>query len=170
MCYALYLASPLTLSEIRSMLPAAFAADLVDPASQRLLKQRHLDAQTGAVLLRGRCSCALIEPNAADGVWEAELRKRYREAKVPRDAVIKALDRHRAMSGLRPMAAGLGVKQFREFVAEHARNAGPSMFYLRFGVEPFAPLSAVPAPMATEKAKALSDGWLREGEPVVVAP
>jgi hypothetical protein len=168
MCFALYLASPLTLSEVRSMLPAAFAADLVDPASQRLLKQRHPDAQTGAVLLRGRCSCALVVADAADGVWEAELRKRYRAVKASRDAQIKALERHRALSGLRPQASGLGVKQFREFVAEHARNAGPSMFYLRFGVEPFRPLEVVPAPVVTEKATSLGEDWLKEGEVVVV--
>src|SRR5690349_15299447 len=101
MCYALFLASPLTLSEIRSMLPPELGADLVDPASQRLLKKRHPDAQTGVVLLRGRCSCALIEAGAADGVWEAELRKRYRAVKAPRGEVIKALDRHRAIVELR---------------------------------------------------------------------
>ena len=168
MCYALYLASPLTLSEIRSMLPTGFGADLVDPASQRLLRQRHLDAQTGAVLLRGRCSCALIEAGAADGVWEAELRKRYRAAKASRDSIIKALERHRAQTGLRPQAPGFGVQQFQEFVVEHAKNAHATMYYLRFGVDPFHPLSAVPAPTIVEKAGALTDGWLREGEPVVV--
>jgi hypothetical protein len=170
MCYALYLASPLTLSEIRSMLPSAFAADLVDPASQRLLKKRHLDAQTGAVLLRGRCSCALVEAGAADGVWEAELRKRYRAAKVPRDAMIPALERHRALSGLRSLTPGSAIAQFETFVVEHAKNAGPSMYFLRFGVDPFLPLSAVPAPTVTERAGSLGAGWLREGEPVVVAP
>lgn len=167
MCYALYLASPLTLSEIRSMLPAAFAADLLDPTSQRLLKKRHLDAQTGAVLLRGRCSCALVEAGAADGVWEAELRKRYRAAKVARDAMIPALERHRALAELRPAKS---TEVFTTFVAEHARNAGPSLFYLRFGVEPFLPLSAVPAAVATERVASLGAGWLREGEPVIVAP
>jgi hypothetical protein len=165
MCFALYLASPLTLSEVRSMLPAAFGADLVDPASQRLLKQRHPDAQTGAVLLRGRCSCALVVADAADGVWEAELRKRYRAVKASRDAQIKALERHRALAGLRPAKS---VQLFTKFVAEHARNAGPSMFYLRFGVEPFRPLEAVPAPLVTEKATSLGEDWLKEGEGVVV--
>lgn len=170
MCYALYLASPLTLSEIRSMLPTGFGADLVDPASQRLLKKRHLDAQTGAVLLRGRCSCALVQAGAEDGVWEADLRKRYRAAKASRDDIIRALERHRAATGLRPLASGLGLKVFSEFVVEHAKNAGASMYYLRFGIDPFLPLTAVPAPNAAERAKALTAGWLREGEPVVVAP
>ena len=167
MCYALFLASPLTLSEIRSMLPAAFAANLVDPASQRHLKKRHPDAQTGAVLLRGRCSCALIEKGAKDGVWEAELRKRYRSAKASRDDIIRALERHRAMTELR---AADGIDVFAKFIVEHAKNAGASMYYLKFGVDPFLPLSAVPAPTVTEKAKSLSSGWLREGEPVMVVP
>ena len=170
MCFALYLASPLTLSEIRSMLPTGFGADLVDSASQKLLKQRHLDAQTGAVLLRGHCSCALVEAGAADGVWEADLRKRYRSAKASRDDIIRALERHRAQGGLRPLASGLGVKRFNDFVIEHAKNAGASMYYLRFGVDPFLPLTAVPAPTVTERAKSLGAEWLREGEPVVVAP
>ncbi|HEX7918189.1 MAG TPA: hypothetical protein VF454_02245 [Gemmatimonadales bacterium] len=165
MCYALYLASPLTLSEIRSMLPTGFGADLVDPASQRLLKKRHLDAQTGALLLRGRCSCALVEAGAADGVWEAELRKRYRAAKASRDAIIKALERHRTLTELR---AANGVEVFTKFVVEHSKNAGATMFYLRFGVDPFVPLSAVPAPTTVEKASKLGKDWLREGEPVVV--
>ena len=165
MCYALYLASPLTLSEIRSMLPTGFGADLVDPASQRLLRQRHPDAQTGALLLRGRCSCALIEAGAADGVWEAELRKRYRTAKASRDSIIKALERHRALAELR---AANGVEVFSKFVVEHSKNAGATMFYLRFGVDPFVPLSAVPAPTTVEKASKLGKDWLREGEPVVV--
>ena len=168
MCYALFLASPLTLSEIRSMLPAAMAADLLDPASQRLLKKRHPDAQTGVALLRGRCSCALVEAGAADGVWEAELRKRYRTVKAPRDEIIKALDRHRAMSELRVPRGATIPKLFEAFVVEHAKNAGPSMYYLKFGTEPFQPLSAVPAPKAQERSTALSKEWLREGEPVVV--
>lgn len=170
MCYALYLASPLTLSEIRSMLPKEFGADLVDPASAKLLKKRHLDAQTGAVLLRGRCSCALVEDEAADGVWEAELRKRYRDVKASREQIIHALDRHRALSGLRPLAAGLGVLHFKKFVAEHARNAGASLYYLKFGVEPFRPLTTVPAPAASERVVNLGEDWLREGEAVVVGP
>ncbi len=167
MCYALYLASPLTLSEIRSMLPNGFGADLVDPASHRLLKKRHLDAQTGAVLLRGRCSCALVEEGAADGVWEADLRKRYRAAKASRDDIIRALERHRALAELRPAD---GVDVFAKFIVEHAKNAGASLYYLRFGVDPFLPLTAVPAPTVTERAKSLGTDWLREGEPVVVAP
>src|SRR6478735_4311093 len=170
MCFALYIASPLTLSEIRSMLPPSFGADLVDPASQRLLKKRHADAQTGAVLLRGRCSCALIEKGAADGVWEAELRKRYRAAKAPRDSVIKALERHRAQTGLRPLAPGLGIQQFQTFVVEHAKNVHATMYFLRFGVDPFQPLAAVPVPTLIERAGTLGGGWLREGEPVVVVP
>jgi hypothetical protein len=167
MCYALYLASPLALSEIRSMLPTGFGADLIDPASQKLLKKRHLDAQTGAVLLRGRCSCALVAEGAADGVWEADLRKRYRAAKASRDDIIRGLERHRALAELRPAD---GVDVFAKFIVEHAKNAGASMYYLRFGVDPFLPLTAVPAPSATERAGRLSKGWLREGEPVVVAP
>lgn len=167
MCYALYLASPLTLSEIRSMLPAAFAADLLDPTSQRLLKARHQDAQTGAVLLRGRCSCALVEAGAADGVWEAELRKRYRVAKASRDSVIKALERHRAQTELREADT---IAAFHAFVVEHAKNVPATMFFLRFGVDPFRPLTAVPAPAIVERAGTLGDRWLREGEPVVVVP
>ena len=165
MCFALYLASPLTLSEIRSMLPAGFGADLVDPQSQRLLKQRFPDSQTGAVLLRGRCSCALVERGAGDGVWEAELRKRYRKVKASREEIIKALERHRAQAELREAD---GVEVLRKFVLEHAKNAGPSLYYLKFGAEPFQPLGAVPVPGSGERASALSAEWLREGEPVVV--
>ena len=119
------------------------------------------------MLLRGRCSCALVEAGAADGVWEADLRQRYRSAKASRDDIIRALERHRALAELREAD---GIEVFANFVVEHAKNAGASMYYLRFGVDPFLPLTAVPTPSATERAKSLGAEWLREGEPVVVTP
>ena len=48
MCYFLYVASPLTLSEVRSMLPAGLAADALPVSEQQHLKDIHYDAAIGA--------------------------------------------------------------------------------------------------------------------------
>src|SRR5262245_6663730 len=96
MCLHLYLASPLTLSEVRSMLPKGLAADLLDPAEQRTLKQLHPDAQTVARLVHGACSCDLVvQRHPVSREDEAWLRRRYREQGLPRTAVLPALERHR---------------------------------------------------------------------------
>ena len=102
MCFHLYLASPLTLSEVRSMLPKGLAADLLDPGEQRALKELHLDAQTVAQLIHGACSCDLVVQrhpvSREDEMW---LRRRYREQGLPRTAVLSALERHRRVAAER---------------------------------------------------------------------
>jgi hypothetical protein len=45
-CYFLYIASPLTLSEIRSMLPDGITVDLADPVEQQVLKSSSRGVQT----------------------------------------------------------------------------------------------------------------------------
>src|ERR671915_2227066 len=96
MCYFLYIASPLTLSEVRSMLPPGLVADLAPPQHRTALQQLHPSARTVARLLVGACSCDLVRPRQADPIEdERELRTRYQRAKLPRTEIIKALERHR---------------------------------------------------------------------------
>ena len=56
------------------------------------------------------------------------------------------------------------------FVAEHARNAGPTLYLLQFG-EPDPDRSSGTAPALTRRVadvRALRDGWLEEDRAVLV--
>ncbi|HEU4680577.1 MAG TPA: hypothetical protein VFS51_02450, partial [Gemmatimonadales bacterium] len=90
------------------------------------------DAQTVLRILAGRCSCDLVRPRLADERDdERHLRERYRSLGVSRAAAIAALERHRL--GVRPRVPAEGwSRALAGFIAEHARNAGPSLYYLSF--------------------------------------
>ncbi|HZI74766.1 MAG TPA: hypothetical protein VFD73_12250, partial [Gemmatimonadales bacterium] len=92
MCYFLYIASPLTLSEVRSMVPEGITVDLADPAEQGALKALHRGIQTVAKLLIGRCSCDFVRQRSSTRQEdERHLRERYRRAGVSRAEVIAGL-------------------------------------------------------------------------------
>lgn len=169
MCYFLYLASPLTLSEIRSMLPAGLTADLASSSDQQALKDVHPEAQTVARILSGRCSCDLVHPRLADTKEdERHLRERYRALGIPRAAVIAALERHRLGSRLRlPWESRQG--ELARFVAEHARNAGPSLYYLHFCSDsPSRFLPRAARQITSEMVTADPGEWLQEASPTLV--
>ena len=164
MCYFLYLASPLTLSEVRSMLPQGLTADLASPADHQTLRSLHPRIVTVARILAGRCSCDLVRPRLADPrADERHLRERYRKHGLAREAVITALERHRLRERMQ-FDSSIG-ERLRSFVAEHARNAGSSLCYLHF---------SAPGPMHPAAVRHLSvsqitaDDWLVEGVPTVV--
>jgi hypothetical protein len=170
MCYFLYLASPLTLSEVRSMLPHGAVADLSNFADQQALKAKHPGAQTVARLLIGRCSCDFVRPRQADARDdERHLRERYRRLQVPRDLTIEALERHRRGAGARPPSEGWSPTLAR-FVWEHARNAGPTLYHLHFSAET-APLPALGSVRELTVGKVMAEpvGWLLEGSPTLVS-
>jgi hypothetical protein len=84
--------------------------------------------------------------------------------------MIAALDRHRR--GPRPRAPEEGWPvALSKFVAEHARNAGSTLYLLRFEPDDSRPLRN---PAQTTTAVFLSEvrlrpeGWLVEGKPTVV--
>jgi len=155
------------------MLPKGLAADLLDPGEQRALKQLRPDAQTGARLVHGACSCDLVVQrhpvSREDETW---LRRRYREQGLPRTAVLSALERHRRVAAERSQPAGFWPRQVVDFVVEHARNAGPTLYYLHFshaatlGV---LPAGEPPAQRANE-VRMNPAGWLQEERPVLVLP
>jgi hypothetical protein len=167
MCYFLYLATPLTLSEVRSMLPPGLSADLAAFPDQQKLKAIHSTTQTVARILVGRCSCDLVRPRLADPREdERHLRERCRKLGVPRTLVIQALERHRQRSG-RPMPEP--PEALARFVAEHARNAGPCLYHLQFSPEA-APLSCMGKARRLTVGQVTADphGWLPEAAPTFV--
>ena len=89
MCFFLSIASPLTLSEIRSMLPSGLTADLAPSAERARLTRLHPSARTVAQLLVGACSCDLVrtrqESSLDDEPWKIDAREgrsRGMQAKV----------------------------------------------------------------------------------------
>ena len=168
MCYFLYLASPLTLSEVRSMLPAGLTADLAPFPDQQTLKAFHPQAQTVARILAGRCSCDLVRSRRENPREdERHLRERYRTLGTSRPVVIAALERHRQATPRR--LDGDLPRLLAAFVGEHARNAGPSLYYLHFSAQP-EPLRVVgdPRQLTTPAVTAAPAEWLPEGAPTLV--
>ena len=170
MCYFLFLASPLTLTEVRAMLPPGVSADLTSYAEQQLFKSLHPAGQTVARLLVGRCSCDLVRqrlPQPRED--ERHLRERYRALELPRATVIQSLERHRRHGPVvtPPVTGWAGA--LAGFVAEHARNAGASLFFLHFGrpeLTEFARRSIhhlTPSQVGSDHS-----GWLKEETPTLV--
>jgi hypothetical protein len=148
--------------------PAGAVADLGSFAEQQTLRMIHPAAQTVARLLIGRCSCDFIRTRLADEREdERHLRERYRRLEVPRSAMIEAIERHRRGAGVRPPSGGWPAALAR-FVAEHARNAGPTLYHLHFS--PQASLAAPGNTRSVSVAEVLStpEGWLREASPALV--
>jgi hypothetical protein len=169
MCYFLYIASPLTLGEVRSMLPPGVVADLAPSPDQRALKDIHPTALTVGRLLIGRCSCDLVRPRLPDPREdERHLRERYRREGVSRESTIAALERHRRTD--RPAAPRDWPKLLASFVAEHARNAGPTLYYLHFSSQP-APVEPKGELHRVDLTQVLAqpEAWLQEGVPTLVS-
>jgi hypothetical protein len=169
MCYFLTIATPLSLSEIRSMLPAGLSAQPVGAAEAAAFRRLHQPVQTVATLLVGSCSCDLVHPRDADRLEdERHLRERYSRLKLPRDRIIRELERHRRHPEVTEPASGW-PRALAAFVAEHARNAGPTLFHLRF--EPGAPSLGEATERITRPLSEVRDrpeSWLEEGRPALV--
>jgi hypothetical protein len=170
-CYYLYVASPLTLSEVRSMLAPGLTAELLGGRETRELLALHPDAQTVTRLLHGACSCDLVryrKPAARED--EAHLRERYRKLGLSRDDMIRSLERHRRALDQRQKPEGHWPAQVASFVIEHARNAGPTLYYLDFSYsgEPPTDLSFAPITVTVDQVRANPGGWLPEETPVFV--
>ena len=173
MCYFLYLATPLTVSEVRSMLPSGLRADPVSKVEQGMLLQYHPDAQTVVQIVRGACSCDLVRARLpVTREDEAHLRSRYRQLGLPRDQVIVALENHRRAVEQRQRPDGYWPNAINGFALEHARNAGPSLFFLGFShrgsleIPRSEQVITVPASAVTSSPA----GWLIENRLTMLAP
>jgi hypothetical protein len=168
-CYFLYLATPLTLSEVRAMLPRGLAADPLPTPDQLVLRKLLPDAMTGVRILHGGCACDLFLPRDPDRQDERHLRRRYFAAGFGRDEVIRYLDRHRRALELRAEPAGHWPRALVDFVAEHARNAGPSLYLRQFSADgELGPIDAPPATISVAEVRADPAGWLPDDQPVIV--
>jgi len=171
MCYFLRLASPLTLSEVRAMLPPGLAASAGTPAEVAWLRGVLSAAQTVAHLGVGACACDLVrprDPNPRED--ERHLRERYFRMGLDRDTIVAELERHRRR---RPPPPPEGwPRALAGFVAEHARNAGPTVYELRFGRAADAanpPDLTRAARLPLDRVRSAPDQWLQEGRPITVA-
>jgi hypothetical protein len=153
------------------MLPEGVAADLVSPAIQRQWTERFPSARVVVTLRQGPCACGLAGQRHQDNKEEERrLRERYRRAGVGRSQVITALDRHRRAPRHRP-ELDRSVASLASLVAEHARNAGPSLYFLDFSPEPerMPPWpDSRPETVTAAQVRAHPDTWLPEQKPVLV--
>lgn len=168
MCHFLYIASPLTLSEVRSMLPAGIAADVLPTPELARLRAFLRGAQTAAHLRVGPCSCDLVRPRHADSRDdERHLRRRYARLGLPRARIIGELERHRA--GTLPAEPTAGWRRaLADFVVEHARNAGPTLYHLVFQPGWNGTADPAVATRTVPQVRADPEGWLEEGRPLLV--
>jgi hypothetical protein len=170
-CYFLRIASPLTLSEVRSMLPAGITADPLPSTELAGVRLSLPSAQTVAHLRVGACSCDLVRsrlPSTRDD--ERHLRARYKALGLSRDRIVRELERHRRAPPGIPEPEGGWRAALAAFVAEHARNAGPTLFRLSFhpGPDDQATGSA-PAQRTVSEIRARPEHWLEEGRSTVVS-
>jgi hypothetical protein len=151
------------------MLPPGLTAHLAARADHDRLSRLHPSARTVVELRVGACACDLVRPRHPDRREdERHHRHRSRQGGGARAALIAGLDRHRRGAGVPPPPEGW-PRALAAFVAEHARNAGETLYHLRFdlpasgdpAVPPVRRLSA-----ATVIARPLD--WLVEEVPVVV--
>ena len=152
------------------MLPAGLRADLAEPEPRVALQRLHPPARTVAQLLVGACSCDLVRSRLPDPIEdERELRARYQRAKLPRAQIITELERHRRRAEQREEPPNGWPACLAAFAIEHARNAGPTLFLLRFG----SPHTHANWPItwtvcSVQDVRQQSTPWLKEGTAVVV--
>jgi hypothetical protein len=168
------LASPLTLSEVRSMLPDGVAAHLVSSPWRDALLDLYPAARDAVSLSYGGCACDLAGRRLADPLEdERRLRARYRALGAPRELVIEALEIHRRRPRGRGAPPPPSPESLAWFVGEHARNAGPALYCLSFTVGPDRPpgtFETTPVRVRMAHVLAAPDAWLADDTPTLVLP
>jgi hypothetical protein len=150
------------------MLAPGIAADALPPAELARLRAFLPAAMTVAHLRVGPCSCDLVrlrQPDTRED--EHHLRRRYSALRLPRERIIRELERHRG--GALPVEPRRGWRAaLTDFVAEHARNAGPTLYHLGFLPRDRDEMEVPPLTRTVAEVRADPDGWLEEGRPVLV--
>ena len=88
---------------------------------------------------------------------------------MPRAAVIAAIERHRRGAAVEAPADGWS-RALAAFVAEHARNAGETLYLLRFPLPGTAPSLHPRRHLTAAQVLARSSHWLEEDGPTLVGP
>lgn len=153
------------------MLPPGLTAHAADREIHRRLHLLHPAARTVARLVVGDCSCDLVRPrHATPREDERHHRERHRRAGGRREPLIAAIERHRRGAGV-PAPAGGWPRALAAMVAEHARNAGPTLYLLRFVTDTAAEGPFPDTPPRTIRVADLTarpEHWLEEDVPVTV--
>jgi hypothetical protein len=152
------------------MLPPGLVAQPADRADQQSLQALHPAARTVVRLVVGACSCDLVRPRHADPREDERYhRARSRRAGGARDALIAALERHRLGAEV-PTPPGGWPAALAAFVAEHARNAGETLYLLRLVPPPGPDPAPGPPVRRLTAADVLADpeAWLVEHRAVLV--
>lgn len=168
MCHFLFVASRLTLSEVRSMAPNGITIDLLPPADGLRLRALLPEAQIAVRFLSGKCSCDFfLQRDRVTHREESELRLRWRKLGMDRSAILAATDRHR-----RPPALIHAPDAWRQsvaaFVAEHLRNAGPTLYLHQFSGDGHVHPAAGATEIELQQVRRSQVDWLPEGVPVIV--
>ncbi len=150
------------------MLPAGLVAQPADRADHQHLRTLHPTAQTTVRLVVGSCSCDLVRARDPDPREdERQHRDRFRRAGLSRDALIAALERHRRGAAVAPPVGGWS-RALAAFVAEHARNAGDTLYLLRFSAPPDVPPLPPVRSVRVPDIAARPERWLEELVPTLV--
>jgi hypothetical protein len=150
------------------MLPPGMTADALPAGELTRLRSMLPAAQTAAHLRVGPCSCDLVRSRNLDSREdERHLRRRYSNLGLSRDRIIRELERHRRKSAPAEPQAGWRAA-LAEFVAEHARNAGPTLYHLAFQPNGRDAGDAQALTRSVAEVRADPGGWLEEGPPVLV--
>lgn len=155
------------------MLPAGLTAQPTERPVHRQLQALLPTAQTVARLLVGACSCDLVRPRQ-ESLREDERhhRERHRKAGGRREPLLDAIERHRRGAAV-PTPRGGWARALAGFVVEHARNAGPTLYLLRFVTDATAAAEPLEIPRRETRAAlvgAQPQGWLEEDVALLVRP
>jgi len=152
------------------MLPPGITADPLPSGELGSFRALLPSAQTGAHLRVGACSCDLVRARLPDSREdERHLRARYKALGLARDRIVGELERHRRRSpGIQEPPGGWRAA-LAAFVAEHARNAGPTLFRLTFHPAAHdANTDRTPLRRTVTAIQAQPEGWLEESRTVLV--
>jgi hypothetical protein len=143
------------------MLPPGITADPLPSSELASFRTLLPPTQTAGDLIRPRL------PDSRED--ERHLRARYKALGLPRDRIVRELETHRRAVPAVQEPVGGWRAALAAFVAEHARNAGPTLFRLTFHPAP-GEARAAPPPLRRTIAeiRAQPERWLEEGRPILV--
>jgi hypothetical protein len=152
------------------MLPPGLAAHPADRAEHHRLHALHPPARTVVHLAVGSCACDLVRTRDPDRrLDERHHRERYRRAGVPRAQAIALIERHRRAAAVEAPEGGW-PGALTAFVAEQARNAGPTLYLLRFPLPGSVPPIHPRRRLTAAQVLANPHEWLEEDVPTLVVP